>query len=58
MIFTYRFGNKILEVEPVREYIEERAIELAQYIIANKSTIRATAKKFNVSKSTVHMVRT
>lgn len=34
--------------------IEERAKLLATYIIETKSTVRATAKKFNISKSTVH----
>lgn len=34
--------------------IDERAKRLAMYIIETKSTVRATAKKFNVSKSTVH----
>lgn len=34
--------------------IEERAVELAQYIIDSKDTVRGTAKKFGVSKSTVH----
>ena len=34
--------------------IEERAITLAQYIIETKDTVRSTAKKFGVSKSTVH----
>lgn len=34
--------------------IEERAKILATYIIETKSTVRATAKKFNISKSTVH----
>lgn len=34
--------------------IEERAIQLAQYIIDSKDTVRGTAKKFGVSKSTVH----
>lgn len=34
--------------------IEERAKILATYIIENKSTVRQAAKKFNVSKSTVH----
>ena len=34
--------------------IEERAIELAHYIIDSKDTVRGAAKKFNVSKSTVH----
>lgn len=35
-------------------YIEERAIELAHYIIDSKDTVRGAAKKFGVSKSTVH----
>ena len=34
--------------------IEDRAINLAQYIIDSKDTVRGTAKKFNISKSTVH----
>ena len=38
----------------MREYIEERAVELAHYIIDNKSTVRQTAKEFGVSKSTAH----
>ena len=35
-------------------YIEERAIVLAHYIIDSKDTVRGAAKKFGVSKSTVH----
>ena len=35
-------------------YIEERAIELAHYIIDTKDTVRGAAKKFGISKSTVH----
>lgn len=38
----------------MKKYIEERVLELAYYILERKSTVRATAKKFNVSKSTVH----
>ena len=34
--------------------IEERAIELAEYILDTRSTVRAAAKQFGVSKSTVH----
>lgn len=34
--------------------IEERAIKIAQYIIDSKDTVRGAAKKFGVSKSTVH----
>ena len=34
--------------------IEERAVRLAEYIIEHKTTVRAAAKQFGVSKSTVH----
>lgn len=34
--------------------MEERAERLALYIIENRTTVRAAAKKFSVSKSTVH----
>ena len=34
--------------------IEDRAIELAHYIIDSKDTVRGAAKKFGISKSTVH----
>ncbi len=34
--------------------IDERAIELARYIIDSKDTVRGAAKKFGISKSTVH----
>ncbi|MDO4983067.1 MAG: sporulation transcriptional regulator SpoIIID [Eubacteriales bacterium] len=34
--------------------IEERAADVALYIIENKSTVRAAAKEFSISKSTVH----
>ena len=37
-----------------KTYIEERAICLAHYIIDSKDTVRGTAKKFGISKSTVH----
>ena len=34
--------------------VEERAVELGEYILENKATVRKAAKKFGVSKSTVH----
>ena len=34
--------------------VEERAAMLGEYIIESKATVRSTAKKFGVSKSTVH----
>ena len=38
----------------MRDYISERVISLAEYIAENKATVRCTAKKFGISKSTVH----
>ncbi len=38
----------------MKTYIEERAIEVANYIIEQNATVRQTAKKFGISKSTVH----
>lgn len=38
----------------MKEYIEERAMSIANYIIDYNATVRQTAKKFGVSKSTVH----
>ena len=38
----------------MKDYIEKRAMEIAEYIINTESTVRQTAKKFGVSKSTVH----
>ena len=38
----------------MKSYIEERAIEIANYIIEENATVRQTAKQFGISKSTVH----
>lgn len=38
----------------MKDYIEERVLEVARYIIESKATIRKTAKVFGVSKSTIH----
>ncbi|KAJ48763.1 putative DeoR family transcriptional regulator (stage III sporulation protein D) [Clostridium tetanomorphum] len=38
----------------MKDYIEERVLEVANYIISSKATIRKTAKVFGVSKSTIH----
>ena len=38
----------------MKDYIEERAVEIAYYIIEHKATVRQTAKEFGISKSTVH----
>lgn len=39
----------------MKEYIEERATKIANYIIENKATVRQTAREFGISKSTVHV---
>ena len=36
------------------EYIEERAIKCAEYIVATGCTVRACSAHFSISKSTVH----
>ena len=38
----------------MKDYIEERAIDIANYIIENNATVRQTEKQFGISKSTVH----
>ena len=38
----------------MRDYIEERTLDVANYIIENKCTVRAAATHFNISKSTIH----
>ena len=38
----------------MKDYIEERVVGVAKYIIDSKSTIRKTAMAFGVSKSTIH----
>jgi putative DeoR family transcriptional regulator (stage III sporulation protein D) len=38
----------------LKDYIEERAMEIANYIIDTNATVREAAKVFKVSKSTVH----
>lgn len=38
----------------MKKYIEDRAVEVATYIIENNATVRQAAKQFGISKSTVH----
>ena len=38
----------------MKEYIEERAVEIGKYIVDYHATVRQTAKRFGISKSTVH----
>ena len=39
----------------MNDTVEERAVILGEYIVENRATVRAAAKVFSVSKSTVHM---
>ena len=38
----------------MKDYIEQRAVEVAEYIVESKATVRQAAKRFGISKSTVH----
>lgn len=38
----------------MKEYIEDRVLQLAEYLVSNKTTVRDAAKYFGCSKSTVH----
>lgn len=38
----------------MKDYIEERVLEIAKYILKTNATVREAAKVFGVSKSTVH----
>lgn len=38
----------------MREDIETRAVQIAMYIVEEQTTVRQAAKKFGISKSTVH----
>ena len=39
----------------MKDTVEDRAVELGEYIVQNQSTVRAAAQVFGISKSTVHM---
>ncbi|MBP3328507.1 MAG: sporulation transcriptional regulator SpoIIID [Clostridia bacterium] len=39
----------------MRDAVDIRAVELGEYIVKNNATVRAAAKAFSVSKSTVHI---
>lgn len=38
----------------MKDYIEERVVDIANYIINHNATVRQTAREFGISKSTVH----
>lgn len=44
------------EVFLLKNKIDDRCIQLGEHIAKNSATVRSTAKKFGVSKSTVHTV--
>ena len=51
---AYNVKTSIIGGFLLKGYIEERAVEIANYIIENNATVRQTAKQFGISKSTVH----
>ena len=38
----------------MKDYIEQRILDIAEYIIDTGATVRQAAKKFKISKSSVH----
>lgn len=46
-------GNYVIGSKTQKQ-IEERAIEIAEYIVEHHATVRQAAKQFGISKSTVH----
>ena len=52
--YEIEFAKLIIRYQTLKDYIEERAVNIANYIIENNATVRQTAKKFGISKSTVH----
>ena len=51
---SYSVQNTNIWGDSMKGAVEERAVELGEYILENKATVRAAAKKFHISKSTVH----
>ena len=51
---SYIIKKAVYEGFSLKGYIEERAVNIANYIIEENATVRQTAKKFGISKSTVH----
>ena len=52
---AYRKGVKYMYASSLsHDYIEDRVYEVAQYILDTGCTVRQAAKKFEISKSTVH----
>ena len=53
-IFSYTLSTRVWGVVYLYTNIEERACDLAAYIIDNRATVRSAATEFGISKSTVH----
>ena len=51
IFFTEHHAGRVVII---RTYMEDRACDLAAWIIENRSTVRAAAGHFGISKSTVH----
>ena len=51
---VYIRGHRENSESSAERYTAERCIILGEYIIAHRATVRSTAKKFGISKSTVH----
>ncbi len=54
-VFFITFIDKYTGGLNLKGIVEQRAVDLAVYIIENKATVRDAAKKFGISKSTVHI---
>ena len=54
IISSYSVRNTLVWGDDMKGAVEERAIELGEYILQNNATVRAAAKRFHISKSTVH----
>lgn len=46
--------NRLFGGNTLKDYIEERVLNVAEYIVEHGATVRDAAKKFGISKSTVH----
>jgi putative DeoR family transcriptional regulator (stage III sporulation protein D) len=53
-LHTHGTSNDWWEANTVKDYIEQRVLMTAEYIVDKNATVREAAKQFKVSKSTVH----
>ena len=51
------YWSELMKFKSYRD-VEDRAVILGEYIIEHKATVRAAAKQFGISKSTVYTVVT